>query len=492
MDRDFSNFFRQDGRNLLYLALISIILFIAPLFFLDLPGGDETRVAGIATEMLVDGDWITPRLNGTVFLEYPPLCYAAEAVSFRLFGVTPFAAKLPLGLSALAGVLMFYGMMRTLRRPKGESFAGAFMLATGAQYLGNACSCRVDIMLTAFCILSWFGFAVMECSGRGAARRLGGMVMLAAGIAGGVLTKNLPGIAIPLSGIGCAVLFRDLMKRRFSFAAYGRLAGAVLLGLLPYVLYLTRLYQAHGSSAIETVLISNNFGRFSGTGDDHHVRPFWFYLSRLPSLFQPYLLLLFAGLFLRGRALFRHRSPRSILPLSLLLIPFVLLSAAGGKRQVYLLPLAAPSALIAASSLPYLAWLCRRFFHWKPNAKLRRCFAILPGCLVILAALIGTIVNAHISRRDSFSPAFAEAERQLLATPGGRIVLIDPAERLSGAAFFYLRRVTPEMEDFCGLQPDDIALYRHDPEDPPPTLPPGFTTRSFRDVELILIFPSPR
>lgn len=493
MNRINTSFFRHDGQNLLYLTLISVILFIAPLFFLDMPGGDETRVAGIAAEMLVDGDWITPRLNGTVFPEYPPLCYVAEAVCFRLFGFTPFAAKLPLALSALAGVLMLYGMMRKLGRPKWESFAGAFMLATGAQYLFNACDCRVDMMLTAFCTLSWYGFTVMEFSGSSAARRLTGMLMLAAGIAGGVLTKNLPGIAIPLSGIGCAVLFGDLMDRRFSLAVYVRLAGAVLLGLLPYALYLVLLYRINGASAVETILISNNLGRFSGTGSHaDHGASFWFYLRRLPGLFQPYLIFLFAGLFLRGRALFRHRSSRDILPLSLLLIPFLLLSIASGKRQVYLLPLSAPTALVAASSLPYIAWLCRRFIHWRPSPRVRQCLRFLPLFAAILIAAAGTAVNVHVSRLHSFAPAFAEAERLRLTIPGGRLVLVRARERLLGAAFFYCRRITPELDDFSGLQPTDIAIMSLDSEDPLPETPPGFAVHRFPEAELIVVFPSPQ
>ena len=493
MNRINTSFFRHDGQNLLYLTLISVILFIAPLFFLDMPGGDETRVAGIAAEMLRDGDWITPKLNGTVFPEYPPLCYTAEAVCFRLFGFTPFAAKLPLALSALAGVLMFYGTMRTMRRSGAESFAGAFMLATGAQYLFNACACRVDMMLTAFCILSWFGFAVMDFSGSSAARRLTGMLMLAAGIAGGMLTKNLPGIAIPLSGIGCAVLFGDLMDRRFSLAVYVRLAGAVLLGLLPYALYLVLLYRTNGPSVVETILISNNTGRFSGTGSHaDHGAPFWYYLRRLPGLFQPYLIFLFAGLFLRGRALFRHRRSQDILPLSLLLIPFLLLSIASGKRQVYLLPLSAPAALIAASSLPYLTWLCRRLFHWRPGLRTRQCLRILPLCVAVLTALFGTIVNARHSHRESFAPAFAEAERLRCAIPGGRLVLIRARERLSGAAFFYCRRITPELDDFSGLQPADVAIMPLDSKKPLPEIPPGFAVHRFTKAELIVVFPSPQ
>ena len=57
----------RDRWMLLHLALISIILFVVPIFFIELYGGDEPRVAGIAAEMAVENDWLIPRLNGTPF-----------------------------------------------------------------------------------------------------------------------------------------------------------------------------------------------------------------------------------------------------------------------------------------------------------------------------------------------------------------------------------------------------------------------------------------
>ena len=92
----------SDKRNLLNLAVISAILFLVPIFFIDLCGSDEPRVAGIAAEMAIENDWLTPKLNGKPFLEYPPLFYAAAAADFRIFGLTPFAAKLPTAISAAA------------------------------------------------------------------------------------------------------------------------------------------------------------------------------------------------------------------------------------------------------------------------------------------------------------------------------------------------------------------------------------------------------
>ena len=484
MNNGFSGFTQRDRKNFLRLALISAVLFLVPLFFFELSSGDETRVAGISAEMALDGDLLMPKLNGTPFLEYPPFCYAAVAASYRVFGFTPFAAKLPLALSAFAGVLLLYAMIRILRRSKREAFAGAFILATGAQYLANAFDCRVDMMLTLFCILSWTGFAVMESSGRGIGRRVIGMLILGAGLAGGMLTKNLPGIAIPLSGIGCTLLFNDIAERRFSFAAYCRLAGAVLLGVLPYALYLLFLNKSYWTGAVETVFIHNNFGRFSGSNSDHS-EPCWYYLEHLPELLQPYLVFLLGGI---GWLIvkFRQNRSQSIPMLSLLLVPFLLLSAASGKRVVYLLPLAAPAAMIAASNL---IWICRKLPHWTVMKKIRRNIGVIIGAVTVLMALIAGIAGSYSSRKDSFSSAFAEAKKLCREIPAGRLVLMRPSERLSGAAVFYNRAVTPELREWNELKPGDVALMILSRKAPLPELPAGFAAKRFPKAKLILVSP---
>ncbi len=57
--------------------------------------------AQIAHNMLQSGDWVTARLDGVKYLEKSPLKYWMIAVSFLIFGVHDWSARIPIALSAV-------------------------------------------------------------------------------------------------------------------------------------------------------------------------------------------------------------------------------------------------------------------------------------------------------------------------------------------------------------------------------------------------------
>ena len=87
--------------------------------------------------MMRSGDWITPRLNGFLYFEKPPLQYWMGAASYHLLGVNAFAARL---WPALAGFLTIAaGAVTEPRlwgsgagRPAGMAAAAAARSSSGA------------------------------------------------------------------------------------------------------------------------------------------------------------------------------------------------------------------------------------------------------------------------------------------------------------------------------------------------------------------------
>jgi 4-amino-4-deoxy-L-arabinose transferase-like glycosyltransferase len=66
----------------------------------------EGHFAGVAREMVLRNDWVTPTLNGAPYLNKPPLLYWLIATSYRLFGIHEFAARLPMALAGWVGVVL--------------------------------------------------------------------------------------------------------------------------------------------------------------------------------------------------------------------------------------------------------------------------------------------------------------------------------------------------------------------------------------------------
>ncbi|HMC65838.1 MAG TPA: dolichol-phosphate mannosyltransferase, partial [Gemmataceae bacterium] len=77
---------------LLLLVLPGALLYPCLDFHLFEP--DEGRYAEIPREMLVRGEWVVPQLQGQPYLDKPPLLYWLVMLSYQLFGVDDWSARL--------------------------------------------------------------------------------------------------------------------------------------------------------------------------------------------------------------------------------------------------------------------------------------------------------------------------------------------------------------------------------------------------------------
>src|SRR5947209_17710130 len=57
--------------------------------------------AQIARNMLASGDWVSARLDGVLYLEKAPLIYWLMALTYKVFGTSDWAARIPVALAAI-------------------------------------------------------------------------------------------------------------------------------------------------------------------------------------------------------------------------------------------------------------------------------------------------------------------------------------------------------------------------------------------------------
>ncbi len=100
---------------LLWLLVIIVLSRLLSMAMIPMLDTTEARYAEVARIMAETGDWITPWFDyGVPFWGKPPLSFWSEALSFRLFGVTEFAARLPSWLANLGMLALIYHLTKKI------------------------------------------------------------------------------------------------------------------------------------------------------------------------------------------------------------------------------------------------------------------------------------------------------------------------------------------------------------------------------------------
>jgi 4-amino-4-deoxy-L-arabinose transferase-like glycosyltransferase len=140
------------------LFLIPFILYIGLLCVMPQMEPDEARYSLIPSAMNHTGDYVTPHIKNTVYLEKPPLAYWVTAISFKIFGENDFAARLFAGLSAWGCILLTFFIGNHFRDEKTGLYAAAILTVSIFPFILGHLNI-LDMPLTFFlCLSIWFGY----------------------------------------------------------------------------------------------------------------------------------------------------------------------------------------------------------------------------------------------------------------------------------------------------------------------------------------------
>ncbi|MFZ6649677.1 glycosyltransferase family 39 protein [Undibacterium sp. TJN25] len=186
-----------DSRRLLWiLSILFLIVWFYMLGNRTLIPTDEGRYAEMAREMLVTGDWITPRLDGIKYFEKPPLQAWMNVITFELFGVGEWQARLWTGLCGLLGVgLVAYTGRKVFSARTGIN--AALVLGSSVLWAASAHYNSLDMAVAGMMTITLCGVLLGQRNGASAAEQRNGMLLCWAGMALAVLTKGLIGVVLP-------------------------------------------------------------------------------------------------------------------------------------------------------------------------------------------------------------------------------------------------------------------------------------------------------
>ena len=159
----------------------------------------EGHFAMVGNEMVLQGDWITPHLNGAPYLNKPPLLYWLIAISTQIFGVNEFAARLPIALVGWLGIVVTWKWTRQLWGINASRLAALMLSVTVGWFLFTH-QILIDVLLGTLMLASNY------CLWRTLYYPRSWFYWLAAylSLSMCLLTKGLIGIVFPL--FGCLVL----------------------------------------------------------------------------------------------------------------------------------------------------------------------------------------------------------------------------------------------------------------------------------------------
>ena len=185
--------------------------------------------AQIARNMITSGDWVTPRLDGVVYFEKPPLIYWLIAGSYKIFGVHDWAARIPVALFSigLAWLTTAFGIWAFGKR------AGLYAGLSVASCVGLWLFTRIlipDVMLTFTVALAmWALLRVLDEDERHPRAWAYG---LAVSLGVGLLWKSLIGVLFPAAAGGIYLLLTGQLFLRKTWQRLHPLTGIAIILLI--------------------------------------------------------------------------------------------------------------------------------------------------------------------------------------------------------------------------------------------------------------------
>lgn len=378
-----------DKKQYIFLYFLLSICYVLGLF-IPLMNGDASHHANIALHMYESNNYVDLIDRGQDYLDKPHLLFWLAAACYHLFGVTPFAYKLPSLLFSIAAVWATYKTGKRLYNAETGRLA-ALILASAQAFILACMDVRMDAILTACIILA--AWQLLEAATGGKWYNITAAALF---MALGFSAKGMAGIVIP-----CVALFFYLLyKRDFAGMLNIKWIGTGLLTLvfmLP-VLYCYYLqFDLHPEkeirgmtriSGVKFILWGQNIERLDGKNWGGGKKDYFFYFHTLLWAFLPWSLLAYyaAGSRLkdlwRTRLAFLHNT--EAFTIGTVVFVFIVISGSQFQLPHYLNILFPFLAILTAARLVKLEAQSRN----KPLRIITRLQAVIALLIVILVVIL--------------------------------------------------------------------------------------------------------
>jgi 4-amino-4-deoxy-L-arabinose transferase-like glycosyltransferase len=225
----------------------------------------ESNYTLTVKEMIMSGDYFSPRIYGHYWYDKPILFYWELAAAFQLFGISDFAARFFPALMGTLGVLLTYFFGKRLYDGK-TGFVAAAILGTSLEYWYLSKAVITDstlfVLVSAALVFFYLGYTEQRS-------RYYYIAYAAAGLA--VLDKGPIGLCLP----GLIILLFLALRRDFRALCHIRLFSGLLLCVGIAALWYVPMFKLHGWDFINQFFGVHNVLR--ATVAEHARDDVWYY-----------------------------------------------------------------------------------------------------------------------------------------------------------------------------------------------------------------------
>lgn len=348
-------------------ALIAALLLFPSIRRQGLAGYDDSYFAHEGKEMLRTGDWWSARFNGEFILSHPPLFPWMEAASFKLFGVSDPAAKLPSALLGFGTIVLMYFLTLELTTDSWLALLAMLVLASTQFFLKNAGHAMTDVPFTFFFALAiWFYVKGLRNSVY--------LAVMGLPLALAVLTRSVVG----LIALGIMLVHLVLTKRYRTLFSPWLICGVAVTLALPAAWYVSQ-YRLHGANFFLSHLEFLN-SKLHVEGGANRWTTVFNYPMALLKYYWPWLPFLVAGFVTEFRAAVRKKDDVALLLVTWVILVVVPFSVAQTRYPRYIMAVFPAFSILSAMALN----------RWIPVARRGMFFrgACAVGCVAICLSFL--------------------------------------------------------------------------------------------------------
>jgi len=318
----------MQNKSLLCLLISCFLLYFIGLGSFPSIDPAEAYYVEAAREMVELNDWIVPYLNYQVYFSKPIITFWLIAASYKLFGISELASRLPFAMLSTAMVFAIYHCIGKLFTKRAGLFS-ALCLATAPLFLLVSRISPVDIAF-GFCLELAILATAMTLESKG---KIWSYVIWAA-LALGLLTKGPATLILYGASV---VLFlawrRPSLYQSEEWLKQLNVIPGILLFLAIAIPWHWAVHQASDGLFLKVFFLYENFARFSGHTNMGKMS-WWFYIPVILAGFLPWVVctpFCFVDYF-------RKKEVPMQLFLSFIATTFVIFSLSGTKLITYILP----------------------------------------------------------------------------------------------------------------------------------------------------------